>query len=234
MTVRALLEQGLGYLGYQNPQAVNQFLQFSDALLETNKVMNLTAVVNPEEVVKRHFLDCAAALSHLELDGKSMIDVGCGAGFPGVPAALLYPNTQVTLLDSLGKRIRFLQTCIEALQITNAEAIHARAEEFATTNRQVFDIATSRAVARMNVLCELSLPLIRVGGVFAAMKSTSSDAELKEATHAIQVLGGMVEEVKEYTIPLTEIQQRIVIVRKMRETPQKYPRHFGKISTAPL
>ncbi len=234
MTAREQLEQGLLCLDYQNPQAVDKLLQFSDRLLETNKVMNLTAVVTPEEVIKRHFLDSAAALSNLNMEEKALIDVGCGAGFPGVPAALLYSNTKVTLLDSLGKRIHFLQTCIEEMQMDNVTAIQARAEEFVGANREAFDIATSRAVARMNVLCELSLPLVRVGGVFAAMKSTACDAELQEAQPAIHILGGAVEAVKDYTIPLTEIQQRVVIIRKIKETPKKYPRRFGKISAAPL
>lgn len=235
MTERQALAQGFAELGLAaNPQTVDNFLRFSEMLLETNKVMNLTAVTAPMEVVTRHFLDCAAAMQQLRLTDESIVDVGCGAGFPGMPTALLYPQAQVTLLDSLGKRIRFLQECITALQLPQTQAIHARAEEFAAKHREQYDIVTSRAVARMNVLCELSLPLVKVGGRFAAMKSTNCDAELAEAKKAISVLGGEVECVQDYTIPLTEMRQRMIIIRKKKETPQKYPRRFQKIAAVPL
>lgn len=234
MNEREALEQGLAVIHMSYPQAVDKLVQFSQLLLEKNKVMNLTAVTDPMEVVTRHFLDCASAGALLDLAGKNLVDVGCGAGFPGMPLALLYPALQVTLLDSLGKRIRFLQECIEAIGVPNASAVHARAEEFAKEHREQFDLATSRAVARMNVLAELSLPLVRVGGLFAAMKSTNCDEELREAVRGISLLGGEVEAVHDYPIPLTDTTQRLVMIRKVRPTPGKYPRPFGRISAAPL
>lgn len=234
MDERQALTQGLAALHRSFPQSVEKLVYFSDLLLEKNKVMNLTAVTDPMEVVTRHFLDCAAAGALLELEGRQLIDVGCGAGFPGMPLALLYPTLSVTLLDSLGKRIRFLEECIAQLDVTNAQAVHARAEEYAAGHRAQYDVATSRAVAKMNVLAELSLPLVKQGGVFAAMKSTSCDEELREAEKGIRLLGGEIEAVRDYAVPLTDMKQRLVIIRKTRSTPPRYPRAFRRISAEPL
>ena len=229
MIEKELLTRGLGELHLDNPQAVDKLLQFSDLLLERNKVMNLTAVRDPIEVVTRHFLDCAPLAAYAQ--GKTMIDVGCGAGFPGMPVALL-SDANVTLLDSLGKRITFLNETIHTLGMENAQAIHARAEEFG--HREMFDLATSRAVARLNVLAELSLPLVKVGGLFIAMKAVGSDEEIEEARNAIRLLGGKLEKIEDYTVPCTDVVHRLVIVRKVRPTPVQYPRRFGKISASPL
>lgn len=234
MDERQALAQGLAALHRSFPQSVEKLVHFSDLLLEKNKVMNLTAVTDPLEVVTRHFLDCAAAGALLELEGKQLIDVGCGAGFPGMPLALLYPALSVTLLDSLGKRIRFLEECIAHIGVTNAQAVHARAEEYAAAHREQYDIAASRAVAKMNVLAELSLPLVKVGGVFAAMKSTSCDEELRAAEKGIRLLGGEIEAVRDYAVPLTDMKQRLVVIRKARRTPPRYPRAFRRISAEPL
>lgn len=230
MTERELLTQGLETLGLGNTQAVDKLLTFSDLLLEKNKVMNLTAVKEPMEVVTRHFLDCAPLAPYAA--GKKVVDVGCGAGFPGMPIALL-TDAQVTLLDSLGKRITFLNEVIDALHLENAQAIHARAEEFG--HREEFDLATSRAVARLNILAELSLPLVKVGGYFIAMKAVGSDEEIEQAKNGIRLLGGQVERVLDYEVPMTEDRQsRLVIIKKVKETPKKYPRRFQKISAQPL
>lgn len=229
MTEKELLTRGLAELHIENPQAVDKLLQFSDLLLERNKVMNLTAVRDPIEVVTRHFLDCAPLAAYAR--GKTMVDVGCGAGFPGMPVALL-SDANVTLLDSLGKRITFLNETIHTLGMENAQAIHARAEEFG--HREMFDLATSRAVARLNVLAELSLPLVKVGGLFIAMKAVGSDEEIEEARNAIRLLGGKLEKIEDYTVPCTDVVHRLVIVRKVRHTPAQYPRRFGKISASPL
>ncbi len=229
------LTRGLSMLNRQtSPQAVEKLLDFCGMLLEKNKVMNLTGAKDETEVVEKHFLDCAAAFAPLDLSEKRVIDVGCGAGFPGMPLALLYPQGQFTLLDSLGKRIAFLQECIDALPAPNAVAVHARAEDYALQHRESYDVATSRAVANLSMLSELCLPFVRVGGVFAAMKSTGSDEELAQAAYAIRVLGGTVEQVRDYDIPLTGVQQRLVLIRKTAPTPAKYPRRFSKISAAPL
>ncbi len=230
MTARELLTEGLETLKLNNPQAVDQLLAFSDLLLEKNKVMNLTAVTDPMEVVTRHFLDCAPLASYAA--GKKVVDVGCGAGFPGMPLALL-TDAKVTLLDSLGKRINFLNEVIAALDMKNAQAIHARAEEFG--HREEFDLATSRAVARLNILAELSLPLVKVGGYFIAMKAVGSDEEIEQAKKGIRLLGGQVERVLDYDVPMTEGRKsRLVIIKKIKGTPQKYPRRFQKISAQPL
>lgn len=229
MNERKLLIEGLESYGIVCPQAVDDLLRFSELLLETNKVMNLTAVTDPEEVVTRHFLDCAVLAPYVA--GKRVIDVGCGAGFPGVPIALL-SDAQVTLLDSLGKRITFLQGVIDTLGMQHTQAVHARAEEFG--HKEAFDLATSRAVARLNILAELALPMVKVGGYFVAMKAVGSDEEIDQAANAIRLLGGKLERVQDYTIPGTERQGRLVWIQKIKPTPAKYPRRFNKISASPL
>lgn len=235
MTPREALTQGLAQMQGENfhPQAVDKLLSFSDLLLERNKVMNLTAVTDPVEVVTRHFLDCAALVPWVtqETETPQIVDVGCGAGFPGMPLAIL-TDAHVTMLDSLKKRIVFLQECIEALGLNHTQAVHGRAEEFGP--RASFDCAVSRAVARLNVLAELCLPLVRVGGRFIAMKADDCDAEIQEAAHAISLLGGELEQAPSYLVPLTDLTRRLVIVRKVRPTPPKYPRRFAKISASPL
>lgn len=234
MTVTDALRQGLEVIHNSYPQAVDKMMLFSELLLEKNKVMNLTAVTDPMEVVTRHFLDCASAMENLHITTEKILDIGCGAGFPGMPTALLHPNAHVILLDSLGKRINFLQECIQELSISNAQAVHSRAEEYVAKHRETFDIVTSRAVARMNVLCELSLPFVKVNGCFAAMKSINCNEELQEAEKGIALLGGEVEAIQDYAIPFTEMKQRLVIVRKVKKTPVKYPRRFHKIVAVPL
>ena len=166
--MEAILRQGLAALGL--PQdAVPQLIAFSDRLLETNKVMNLTAITEPEEVARLHFLDSAALLTLADFRGKTVVDVGTGAGFPGMPLRLIEPSLRLTLLDSLGKRITFLQGCCDALGLTDVRCVHARAEEFAGAQRENYDIAVSRAVANLRLLSELCLPLVKVGGQFLAM-----------------------------------------------------------------
>ena len=163
-----------------------------------------------------------------------MVDVGTGAGFPGMPLRILEPNFDLTLLDSLGKRVDFLRETADAMELRRVRCVHARAEEFARKHREQFDIATSRAVAQLNVLCELTLPLVKVGGVFLAMKSVESDAELAASQHAIAILGGAVEAVRDYAIPGTDVRHRLIVVEKVKKTPEKYPRMFAKIKKNPL
>ena len=229
MNERELLVNGLAAYGIDCPQGVDQLLRFSDLLLETNKVMNLTAVTDPVEVVTRHFLDCAVLAPYAR--GRSVVDVGCGAGFPGMPIALL-SDARVTLLDSLGKRIKFLQGVIDALGLKNVCAVHARAEEFG--HREGYDLAVSRAVARLNVLAELSLPMVKVGGYFIAMKAVGSDEEIEAAKPAIRLLGGRLERVQDYDVPGSDRQGRLVWIKKIRSCPSKYPRRFSPISAKPL
>ena len=230
--MEAILSQGLAALGL--PQdAVPQLIEFSNRLLETNKVMNLTAITEPEEVARLHFLDSAALLTLADFRGKSVVDVGTGAGFPGMPLRLLEPSLRLTLLDSLGKRITFLQGCCDALELTDVQCVHARAEEFAETHREGYDIAVSRAVANLRLLSELCLPLVKVGGQFLAMKSAGSDLEIDEAKKAIVTLGGKLSAVRDYPIPGTEVTHRLVVIEKVSPTPKRYPRPFAKIKKAP-
>lgn len=211
-----------------------QLCDFGARLLEQNRVMNLTAITEPQAVAKLHFADCLALLRIVPFSGKRVIDVGCGAGFPGVPLKLGEPSLDLTLLDSLGKRVAFLQEVCNAMALQRVTCVHARAEEFAAQERERFDLAVSRAVAPLNVLCELSLPLVRVGGSFLAMKSVDCGEELQSAKSAISQLGGQLEGCEDYTIPGTDVTHRVVRIRKVRPTPKTFPRAFAKIKKNPL
>lgn len=230
-----LLQNGFSAMKLSVSDAqIAQLEDFTARMLETNKVMNLTRITDPKEIAEKHLLDCASLLQTADFSRKSVIDVGCGAGFPGMPLHILCPSCRLTLLDSLGKRIRFLQGCIDGMQLSDIEAVHARAEEFAAKHREQYDFAVSRAVAQLNVLAELSLPLVKQGGAFIAMKSKDSDDELEQAKKAIRLLGGEIEKVIDYTIPNTDITHRLVVIRKKQHTPKQYPRPFRKISASPL
>ena len=229
------LKEGLAQLGLTPPEgAVAQMVRYAGLLLEQNKVMNLTAIKEPAQVAALHFLDSAALLGCADLRGKSLVDVGTGAGFPGLPLKILEPTIHLTLLDSLGKRVQFLERVCQELGLADVACIHGRAEEFAAAHRESFDLAVSRAVAALPVLCELCLPLVRPGGKFLAMKSVDSDQELESARHAIEILGGAVSGVRDYAIPGTEVRHRLILVKKVKKTPEKYPRMFAKIKKNPL
>ena len=231
--MEAHLRKGLAELGLGD-DAAPSLLRFGELLLEKNKVMNLTAITDPEDVASLHFLDSAALLTLADLKGKTVVDVGTGAGFPGMPMKILEPSIQLTLLDSLGKRITFLQEVCNELGLQNVQCVHARAEEFAAEHRQSFDFAVSRAVANLSVLCELCLPLVKVDGYFLSMKSVESGQELEAAKKAIQILGGRVERTADYQIPGTDVTHRVIFIKKIAETPKKYPRPFAKIKKNPL
>ena len=231
--MEAHLRKGLAELGLGD-DAAPSLLRFGELLLEKNKVMNLTAITAPEDVASLHFLDSAALLTLADLKDKTVVDVGTGAGFPGMPLKIFEPSIRMSLLDSLGKRITFLQEVCNELGLQNVQCVHARAEEFAAEHRETFDLAVSRAVAALPVLCELCLPLVKPGGKFLAMKSVESDAELAAAQHAIAILGGAVEAVRDYAIPGTDVRHRLIVVEKVKKTPEKYPRMFAKIKKNPL
>ena len=228
-----ILREGLAALALPTDAAV-PLMAFSARLLETNKVMNLTAITEPEDVARLHLLDCAALLHMTDFRGKRVVDVGTGAGFPGMPLRILEPDFDLTLLDSLGKRIAFLQRVCDEMGLQRVTCVHARAEEFAAKHREQYDIATSRAVAALNVLCELTLPLVKVGGRFLAMKAVDSDEEIRAAKSAVAQLGGKVEDIRDYTIPGTDITHRVVVIGKVKPTPDAFPRAFAKIKKAPL
>ena len=214
--------------------AVPQLLDFAGRLLEKNRVMNLTAITEPKDVATLHLLDCAALLTLSDFRGKSVVDVGTGAGFPGMVLRILEPDFDLTLLDSLGKRIDWLAETCAAMGLARVDCVHARAEEFAVQHRQQYDIATSRAVAALPLLCELALPLVTPGGCFLAMKSVDSGDEIQSARGAMGQLGGRLESVRDYAIPGTEVVHRLVVIRKVKDTPPQFPRPWAKMKKAPL
>ncbi len=225
--MRTVLEARSGLL----PEQIDTLCAFGQALLEKNRVMNLTAITEPKAVAELHFLDCIALLRAEDFSGRRVIDIGCGAGFPGVPLKIAEPSIELTLLDSLAKRMTWLRETLPGLGV-EAEVVTARAEEFVQTRREQYDIAVSRAVARLNVLAELCLPYVKMGGAFLAMKGALAGEETEEAKRAVALLGGQIERVFEY--PIQDAVHRVVIIRKIRPTPSQYPRAFAKIKKSPL
>ena len=231
--MRAALDQGLPLLGLEPDEQIRTRLcDFGAAMVKQNEVMNLTAITEPEQVAKLHLLDSLTVLCCADLKGKQIIDVGCGAGFPGVPLAIACPEAKVTLLDSLAKRMNWLDTVLPALGVTNARTLTARAEEAVAQRREKFDYATSRAVARLNILLELTAPYVRVGGKVLAMKGAAAREELAEAKNAIKRLGLQLEEVKDF--PIDGTSHSVIILKKVSPTPPQYPRRYAKIKQSPL
>ena len=230
--MRAALEAGLEQAGQTlTAQQLDQLCQFGRLLVEKNQVMNLTAITEPEAVAQLHFADSLTVLKAADCKGKAIIDIGCGAGIPGVPVAIAEPTAKVTLLDSLQKRMNWLREVLPVLGV-QATVAAARAEEYVAQHREQFDIATSRAVARLNILCELCLPYVKVGGKFLALKGAMTHEEVDEAKQAIAVLGGKVAEIREF--PIAGAIHRIVVIEKVKSTPRQYPRKFAKIKQSPL
>ena len=235
--MRGLLEQGLAELGIAPPAgAVEKLMRYGQLLLEQNQVMNLTAITRPEEVATLHFLDSAALLGCAGLAGASLVDVGTGAGFPGVVLKVLAPDLRLTLVDSLGKRLDWLETVCQALGLEGVTLRHDRAEELAQEPdwREAFDFAAARAVADLRVLAELCLPFVRVGGRFLAMKAADCQAEVDAAGRAVSVLGGRLLPAWHYAIPGTEVKRTVAAVEKIAPTPKGYPRRWARIRKAPL
>lgn len=216
---------------------LEQFQCYYERLIEKNKVMNLTAITEYEEVVDKHFIDSILLGSVKELSGKKrVIDVGTGAGFPGIPLKIVYPELEITLLDSLNKRVKFLDEVIEELGLTGIQAVHSRAEDLAqdAAHRQQYDICVSRAVANLATLSEYCIPFVKQGGYFISYKSTQIEEELKQAKKAVQVLGGTLEQVETVQIPGTTIERQFVMIRKTGTTPKKFPRKAGTASKTPI
>ncbi len=230
--MKAALDAGLPGLGLDLPEAIRaQLCAFGAAMVKQNEVMNLTAITEPGPVARLHLLDSLTVLATADLAGKTLIDVGCGAGFPGVPLAIACPEARVTLLDSLGKRMKWLEEVLPQLGV-NAQCITARAEEAVASRREAYDYATSRAVARLNILLELTAPYVKVGGAVLAMKGAAAREELAECAGAIQKLGLKLEAVKEY--PIDGASHAVIVLRKVAPTPRQYPRRYAKIKQAPL
>ena len=234
--IEAAVTRGVEELGIELPRGVSAaFASYYELLEKRGRDVNLTSISGEEDVARLHFLDSLALLNLYEFKNTRVIDVGSGAGFPGVPLKLTEPTIDLTLLDATGKRVAFLSELCEKLEI-DAVCVHARAEESAQTAdmRERFDVALSRAVARLNVLCELCLPFVRVEGMFVAMKGVDSDEEIAEASDAIETLGAQLHDCIDYNIPGTDITHRAVLIRKTAKTPEKYPRRFARIQKYPL
>lgn len=216
---------------------ISQFLRYYELLCEWNEKMNLTAITEYDDVMKKHFVDSLSLACAVDLSGKSsLIDVGTGAGFPGLALKIAFPNLQITLLDSLQKRVLFLNEVIDVLGLTDIEAIHGRAEDFAKPEklRERYDFCVSRAVANLTTLSEYCLPFVKVGGSFVSYKSEKVSEELNDAKHAIKLLGGKVESQTQLTLPDSDIYRNLVLIRKEKLTPGRYPRKAGLPAKEPL
>ena len=225
--MRQILEQRSGL----SPEKIDTLCAFGRALLEKNQVMNLTAITEPQAVAELHFLDSIALLQAVDFQNQRVIDIGCGAGFPGVPLKIAEPSMELTLLDSLAKRMHWLEDLLPQLGV-QAQVVTARAEEYVRTCREQYDFAVSRAVARLQVLAELTLPYVKVGGSFLAMKGAAAVQEAEEAEQAIRLLGGRIEKIAEY--PVADAVHRVVVIRKEKPTLAKYPRRYALIKQSPL
>ncbi len=216
-------------------EASSRFDLYYKRLIAVNEVMNLTAITEEQEVYNKHFLDSLMIVKALDLNKEfTLCDVGSGAGFPSIPLSIVSNNAKVTIIDALNKRIKFLNDLILELGLKNVIALHERAEDYAKIKREFFDVTTARAVARLNILSELCLPLTKVGGYFIAMKGQGGNEEIKEAFKGIEILGGHVEKVISLELPDSAGTRDIIIIKKIKETPQKYPRAFAKIKERPL
>lgn len=211
------------------------FYKYYQILIEYNQKVNLTAITEQEEVYLKHFYDCLTILTEYNLDlDATLCDVGAGAGFPSVPLKIMRPDLKVTIVDSLGKRIDFLKYLFKELGLTNIDAVHARAEEFVINSRESFDYVTARAVARLNVLSELCIPLVKLDGEFLAMKAATAKDEIDESKQAVLALGCKLSKVIDLELPEDGGERHIIVYKKVRNTPQKYPRQFSKIKKNPL
>lgn len=230
--MKSTLVEGLPALHLELAESqIDTLCAFGAAVVRQNEVMNLTAITEDTQVAKLHLLDSLTVLSQLDLTGKKLIDVGCGAGFPGVPLAIACPQAEVTLLDSLGKRVAWLQEILPQLGV-NARCVTARAEEAVAQCRETYDYAVSRAVARLNILLELLAPYVKVGGAVVAMKGSAAREELAECDAAMKKLGLKLESLTEY--PVDGASHGVIVLRKVSPTPKAYPRRYAKIKQSPL
>ncbi len=216
-------------------QQLEQFYLYMNLLLEWNEKINLTAITDPKEIILKHFIDSITIAPYLK-NAQSILDIGTGAGFPGIPLAILENSKDFVLMDSLNKRIIFLQEVIQNIALTRVQAIHGRAEELGKEkeHREHYDLVTSRAVAKLNILLEYMLPFVKVGGRCICMKSQEIEEELEEAKQAIELLGGKLERVDEIILPESDVKRKIIVIQKVRQTPIKYPRKPGTPTKEPI
>ena len=216
-------------------EQVEQFYNYMNLLIEWNEKINLTAIIEPEDIILKHFVDSLTATKEISENAK-IADIGTGAGFPGLPIKILKPNTEVFLIDSLNKRIKFLEEVIEKNNLKNIKAIHARAEEIGHNKeyRGTCDIVTSRAVAKLNVLLEYMMPLVKIGGKCICLKGPNIEEEIEEARNAIEILGGEIEKVESIVLPDSDNKRTIIVIKAVKQLPNKYPRKAGTPTVSPL
>lgn len=238
MDIKQQLIEGAKVLNVQltNEQA-DQLMKYKELLVEWNEKMNLTAITEDQEVITKHFLDCLTVQSSIDLTQvKTLVDVGTGAGFPGLVLKIAFPNVHITLIDSLNKRLKFLQHVIDTLGLKGIECVHGRAEDLGKNKayREQFEVCASRAVANLAVLSEYTLPFVKKGGYLVALKGQRLDEELTEGEKAITILGGTIDKLVDVVVPYTDLNHRIAKIKKVKETPKKYPRKAGEPTKAPL
>lgn len=230
--MKETLLKGLPEIGMAlDEQIIDTLCAFGRAVVKQNEVMNLTAITEPDRVARLHLLDSLTVAAAVDLHGKKLIDVGCGAGFPGVPLAIACGSAKVTLLDSLGKRVKWLEETLPTLGV-DAECVTARAEEAVASRRESYDVATSRAVARLNILLELTAPYVKLGGRVIAMKGAAAEQELAECQNAVKKLGLKLSEIREF--PVEDTCHNLLVFEKVSHTPPAYPRRYAKIKASPL
>lgn len=238
LKLNELLKKSCDEIGINlDNEKIEKFIKYKDLLLDWNKKINLTAITDEREIILKHFVDSLSVACGINFfDGINIIDVGTGAGFPGIPVKVFYENSNITLLDSLNKRIQFLEEVVKKLNLKNVICIHSRAEDAGQSEiyREMYDLCVSRALADLSVLCEYCLPFVKVDGIFVSLKGPDITDELENAKEALNILGGEVVEVKKITIPETEITHSLIIIKKVRHTPTKFPRKSGKIVKSPI
>lgn len=236
--MRDLLTDGAKELGIElNYEQVEQLMRYKALLQLWNEKMNLTTIIEDREIVTKHFLDCMTVYKALNLyEQRTLIDIGTGAGFPGLVLKIVFPHLEVLLVDALKKRLKFLKVVIEGLELTQIQCIHSRAEDLGKdkTYREKFDVCASRAVAPLAVLSEYTLPFVKIGGHFIALKGQNVEKELEQGQKAIDILGGVIEEIHDAGVPFTDLNHQIVRIKKVKESPKQYPRKAGEPSKSPL
>lgn len=240
--MKDILKEEIKKIGIQlDDKQIDQFLRYYELLAEWNRFMNLTAITDYKEVIQKHFVDSlsiikAMDIEYLQSKDKQLIDIGTGAGFPGIPIKIVFPKLKITLLDSLNKRVKFLNEVIDVLELKNIEAIHGRAEDYARQEkyREKYDVCVSRAVANLSTLSEYSLPFVKIGGYFISYKAENIEEEIEKSKNVVILLGGDINEVVKFSLPDTDIKRALIIIKKEKPTNKKYPRRSGIPSKEPL